>query len=464
MPEPMTRRSFLRICGAVGAVGLAPVPLQLFASPDNPAVLLDFAQFSDVHIIDPGHHLRSKNLKLLGLFDLGGLLDPVEPAISRPQDGHTARILEAVIRSVNEVHGKEGLDFVISTGDHTDTDLEHELRWFAQFMNGQLPDDYQDRVRREETADVEPRGLKLPWYAAIGNHDVEYMGTFNSELLVGQLVGTIGAPDADDLASLEEVIDIYRQQNANGFSGMPAGSDGYYSFDPNPWIHCLVLNTANFNLDEAPPVETLSDGVMDRAQFAWIEQELADNPDKLCLAFSHHGPAEFNSLVGQVPYSAYVNADALRQLFCRHPQFVAHINGHTHINRITPVETADGAYWDINTCSVIDYPQEWRRITILDNGDGTGTIACAMKQHKDGGMIDLAYGDPDANPEESRGTEQDRDVDLVFALPPAVRQTIDEELAVAEGQPPTAVVAASSDSDDRCFIATGHRERRPGRP
>jgi len=70
----------------------------------------------------------------------------------------------------------------------------------------------------------------------------------------------------------------------------------------------------------------------------------------------------------------------LRDLFLRFPNVVAYVAGHTHRNDLSPWVRRDrrGGFWEINTASHADWPQQSRLIDMVDNRDGTlslfGTI------------------------------------------------------------------------------------------
>ena len=55
---------------------------------------------------------------------------------------------------------------------------------------------------------------------------------------------------------------------------------------------------------------------------------------------------------------------------CRHPSVIAFVNGHEHNNRVDPIERRDGAgtlsggFWEVNTASHIDWPQQARTIDL----------------------------------------------------------------------------------------------------
>lgn len=401
---------------------------------NKPFKLLNFAHVTDVHIVDEGNPLRFEELKLLGLDEpIFSRLAPIVGGISREQDPYSALLWDATIRSINEQHRLKPMDFLIATGDHTDTDLENELRWFIEIADGYLSSDYFDRTGKKEMALVSPAGIaaNLPWFAALGNHDVMYQGSVNNELLLGRLVGlvtregininegsrllrrlSISAPD--ELSSMKDSIDLYRS-SGHGFNNMPAPFEGYYSFTPKPFIHCIVLNTANYYPSGSIPKESLSQGVLDKRQFDWMINEVENNFDKLCIIFSHHPTTSW------INFKSEIKSGEFEDTLCSYENVIAHINGHTHKNNIIPVKNSNGGYWLINTCSIIDFPQEWRKITLYNNGDGTGSIKTQMFRHNNQTIYQIVLNDADTN---RMGLDIDRDVELLFSMPKTVSNNI----------------------------------------
>jgi hypothetical protein len=53
-----------------------------------------------------------------------------------------------------------------------------------------------------------------------------------------------------------------------------------------------------------------------------------------------------------------VLGDEVEALLLEHPQVVAWVNGHTHMNQVWAHRRADGAggFWEINTASHADFP------------------------------------------------------------------------------------------------------------
>lgn len=392
------------------------------------STLLHFAQMSDIHIVDDTDPLRVENIRLFpdSPYDLG-ILDSLIQSISRDQDRYSARIWDAVIRSINDTDNSDPLAFAIMTGDHTDTGLKNELRWFMEITDGILSGSLQDAIAEGAQADFNPAGLNIPWYAAAGNHDVDYQGAFNITPAILAILANYG--DTGTLGGLPDAVAAYQLSATepwwHGFANQPAismeNSYGYYSFDPNEIVHCIVLNTSLYKLAGEEPKDTFAGGILDSAQYDWMRRDIEANRDRLCIIFSHQNPVD-----GFFDWLSDVKADELMKTLALYDNVIAHFNGHVHINKIDPVlkESGKGGYWNVNTCAIIDWPQEWRNITIRDNGDGTGTITCRMVRHNDGLCLDIASGDPDSQGWISEGSMEDRNVELKFRIPAAVKDRI----------------------------------------
>ena len=65
---------------------------------------------------------------------------------------------------------------------------------------------------------------------------------------------------------------------------------------------------------------------------------------------------------------------------------IAYVTGHTHENRVMACGAAGGCpaganWWEVNTASEIDWPQQSRLIEVMDNGDGTLSIFGTLLDH-----------------------------------------------------------------------------------
>ena len=86
---------------------------------------------------------------------------------------------------------------------------------------------------------------------------------------------------------------------------------------------------------------------------------------------------------------AQVDADAprpagaknVRDLFLKYPNVIAYVAGHTHENDIDLFRKGRTGFWQINTASHVDWPQQSRLIEVMDNRDGTLSLFGTMLDH-----------------------------------------------------------------------------------
>jgi hypothetical protein len=170
------------------------------------------------------------------------------------------------------------------------------------------------------------------------------------------------------------------------------------------------------------------------------------------VLFSHHTIGTMdNPIVSQDDPRQRVLGDAVLALLLRYPNVVMWVNGHTHVNSVTPHTRAAGAavpggFWEVNTASHIDFPQQARIVEIADNKDGTlsifGTIVDSAAPLSVPASLDspaalaalsreLAVNDwqervaaPGAagRPDGRRGRLEDRNVELIVRAPFPIRR------------------------------------------
>jgi 3',5'-cyclic AMP phosphodiesterase CpdA len=241
--------------------------------------------------------------------------------------------------------------------------------------------------------------LAMPWMVAITGRRYmlqqhEFMDEFYfTRGLPGPIGHGFGFADAERLA------------DADG------RNDGYYAFDAGQGrLRMIVLNTIFDGVDPRLPTEllrnpfALSDGTIDAAQFGWLQAELdqAWQRRQLVMVFSHHPDltfAEYGMFADAVPIE--VTAAELNAELASHPNVVAWVAGHTHVHRVRAFKVENGqgsngvisaavecrvadacaGFWQIETASLIDHPQEQRLFEVLDNGDGSGVIRASVLTH-----------------------------------------------------------------------------------
>jgi metallophosphoesterase (TIGR03767 family) len=382
--------------------------------------LLAFAQLSDVHIMDCQSPLRR---------ELG---ETFSSSAYRPQEILTAHVADAMVREINAtrrgpVTGRK-LAFAIQTGDNSDTAQYNELRWNIDVLDGgtlamdsgddgvyqgvmdQSADFYDTQFWHPDgtpagKADDDPRakygfptipglleaslkpfqaqGLSMPWYSAMGNHDGLVQGNFPPVAFYqSEAVGTTKqtskgsrtvAADGDrrlldKSAWVDEHFKTTGLPVGHGFTAENrAKNTAYYYFDKGP-ARFVVLDTIAKSGDH---------GAMDAKQLAWLKRLLDRSKRKLVVLFSHHPLQSFTD--------DNLSARIRRELTSR-PQVIAWVNGHTHTNQIwshprkKKGKVVDG-FWEINTASHIDWPQQARLLEIVNNRDDTISIFTTMIDH-----------------------------------------------------------------------------------
>ncbi len=220
-----------------------------------------------------------------------------------------------------------------------------------------------------------------------------------------------------------ETKGIYRagtQTDAHGFDFVDPAENaasgfaaGYYAWDPKPGLRFISLETVS----EGGATVGSAQGNVDDPQFVWLRGELARAraARKIVVLFGHHSIRTMTSATpdeaapgctGRYPSSDGTYAGArdvhghdrnpgcdldprgsspihlggeLAALLSANPNVVAYLSGHSHVNRVTPCASGRGCgpvgnWWEINTTSTNDWPQQHRLVEVMDNRDGTLSI------------------------------------------------------------------------------------------
>jgi predicted phosphodiesterase len=336
-------------------------------------LLLRFAWFSDVQF-------RQHELKL-GSKIFSRSLDKVIASSQRnpaQEDFHWAVYLSQ-IEATNRLHRIEPIDFMIHTGDSIDTGSIEELYHFIYIS---------DR-------------LEIPWLNLIGNHDVSIFGNYVARLGYGRDPGVIFYP----VGNLADFAWMHRdKRDISGFGrhflpvpatsahtpsvnthkdkklpptfhhGFDLESDKACSDSPSPipnYEECgyyaadLCFPNRNYNfpvrliaLNSAKEDWWGADGWIDPDQRRWLKGKLRREGGAINLLFVHHRPEEF---------------DAETQGLLTDPTNGALVvfTGHTHKHHLQRHGGSNGGgYYELNTGSVLEFPQIGRLIELRGEPEG----------------------------------------------------------------------------------------------
>ena len=213
---------------------------------------------------------------------------------------------------------------------------------------------------------------------------------------------------ANEEGCREALSDEDRQEGLGRPPTAIANHDGYYSFRPRDGLRFVVLDTIT---DECGS-QFCSEGSVDDAQFEWLREQITDasGSGEYVMVFSHHTlrTTRFPSADGTeyVPGGIHygqrrdrdnpvnpqnpVSLETLEDLYCKHPNVLAHIAGHEHENYVQhydckgPEATSavgPGDFWHVSTAAHIDWPQQARMIELVTERDGTMSLVLTMLDH-----------------------------------------------------------------------------------
>lgn len=345
------------------------------------------------------------------------------------------------------------------------------------------PDDYKRRgfpmvpglVEAATRPFVSP-GLEVPWLLTMGNHDTVSNGSLGNrrayeDWALGdrkvfsarndaayQLAAVLARPAAgDDVTDLlaqiarrgstrsvqsdparrpftgEDYVRLLHQVRFTGAGPVghgyapDAGADRlFWSYDVTDRVTVISLDTTN----QAGGAR----GSVGAAQLAWLAATLAGLADRYVVVLSHHPSHDLDNLAPdpRAPREQRYGADALLKVLHGHPQVVAWVNGHTHRNEITPHRHADPrrSFWEINSASHVDAPQQARVVELARNRDGTVSLFTTMLDADSPTTVpyddlsldglgslyrEIAFNDPTYKERSGRG--RDRNTELLLADP-----------------------------------------------
>ncbi len=156
-----------------------------------------------------------------------------------------------------------------------------------------------------------------------------------------------------------------------------------YSFEPKAGVPIKVIALDDAVKGPNQPMYAL--GGLDQARLDWLTAELQKGQDegKLMIIAAHIPINPQNSLTDTTSFSFFRSPGfteaALLPVLHNYPNLILWIAGHRHVNVVTPQPAPAGkgpeyGFWEVETASLRDFPQQFRTFDIRRNSDNTVSI------------------------------------------------------------------------------------------
>ncbi len=447
------------------------------ASMDASVDVHHFVVMSDFQMRDDESPLSVNPVKFL----IPSSYYPASPSIVNQVDDMVRTLREY------ETQQQKPIELAVFTGDFADISQYNEVRFGIDVLDGGLVNSdsgIDDDPIAGTFADGKPNdtydafdalGLNatrdgqddIPWYYVAGNHDGLMLGNFpitdkpmnlfGKQLRGGtrELYDSISTGDKNWLGYDPSLLGFLEHLLDPASFTIPADADRrvmnpqeiaseMFNSTTHPHGHGMqhvierrgnldgrlhyAFNSENglirhIALDTNMPIGP--EGWLDLYDIAWLKQELqaATTAGQLVIVSSHHKPS-----------AIVLNGNLLVSTLNEFPNVLAHLVAHTHINnvRARPGRDAEHGYWEIESGSMVNWPQQFRVLDIqIDKESGVGVINSTMLNHETDSPLHvaqrgrfLAYleryleGAPDSEAalSEAEGEAEDRNARLYFKV------------------------------------------------
>jgi metallophosphoesterase (TIGR03768 family) len=284
--------------------------------------------------------------------------------------------------------------------------LDKAIPWYQTLGNhdhfwiGSLP--VNDFLRQSYVSDtILAAGDALLNAKKINSPDY-YMGVIDGSTPNGDIIGAgpvgrfsappkvVADPNRRSVLRTEWISEYFKTSSnpvGHGFNLIdPKQEEGFacYSFIPksNIPIKVIVLDDTQMETDGDTGIH--GHGFLDQARWTWLKNELTDgNTAGQLMIIAAHVPIGVQPNGSQMewwenPQNAVTLPNLIVELQ-RHPNLLMWIAGHRHLNTVKAFVSTDpthpeNGFWQVETSSLRDYPQQFRNFEIYLNHDYTISI------------------------------------------------------------------------------------------
>ncbi len=307
-----------------------------------------------------------------------------------------------------------GADTIAYQKPYRTAGLDKSIPWYQvlgnhdHFWMGSIPVDYslrKDLRRSFITDEIFAAGDVLTDPRKINSRDY-YMGVLDGSTPYGDIkyAGPVGDfasppkvaadPDRRSLLRTEWMNEFFKTSSSpagHGFNWTDA-KNGFacYSFVPKSNIPLKVIVLDNTQKEDDGSADIHGHGFLDQARWTWLKKELADGDAAgQLMIIAAHIPIGVevtapNSEMGwwTDPQNAVTLPDLIAELQS-HPNLLMWLAGHRHLSTVKafispdPVNAPEKGFWQVETPSLRDFPQQFRTFEIYLNNDNTISIMTA---------------------------------------------------------------------------------------
>jgi len=233
-----------------------------------------------------------------------------------------------------------------------------------------------------------------------------YMGSIDGRTLYGDVIGAgpvtdfksppkvlAADPNRRSLSKKEWMNEFFNTSSnpkGHGFSQADV-TNGFanYSFEPKPDIpvKIIVLDDTQSNDDPNDPDALgyghgsfgYGHGSLDNERYNWLVSELdKGQAEGKLMIIAAHEPIGVEKVPSMMAWNPAFEAKVLARLHT-YPNLILWIAGHRHVNAVTALKSPDAThpelgFWEIETSSLREFPQQFRTFEIVRNSDNTVSI------------------------------------------------------------------------------------------
>ncbi|MEA5097230.1 MAG: TIGR03768 family metallophosphoesterase [Burkholderiaceae bacterium] len=230
------------------------------------------------------------------------------------------------------------------------------------------------------------------------NERTYYMGVLDGSTLYGDVIGVgpvastpepakvVADPNRRPVTKKEWMGEFFKTSSnpvGHGFSQANLEQDfASYSFEPKSNLPLKVIVLDDTQKDDDQSLRGYGHGTLDKTRYEWLVGELdkGQAEGKLMIIAAHIpiGVEPAGAVLGWWS-GAYISEPDLIAKLNTYPNLILWVAGHRHRNAVKAFKSPDVSrpelgFWQVETSSLREFPQQFRTFEIVRNSDNTISI------------------------------------------------------------------------------------------